>query len=129
MLAVAGLGRWLRCGCCHDEPKSPLKRLVSSGFSKSMSTRLEQVVLAALAFALLVEHLDPGSAAARRGAPTLGRRNSRTADSASKEPESDSGRSNDCGLEERDAEPSDIAHSTFGVSDGSRRSMLIDLEP
>ena len=63
------------------------------------------MVLAALAFALLVEHLDPRSAAARRGAPTLGRRNSRT----SKEPESDSGRSNDGGLEERDAEPSDIA--------------------
>ena len=32
-----------------------------------------------------------------------------TADPASKEPESDSGRSNDGGLEERDAEPSDIA--------------------
>ena len=69
------------------------------------------MVLAALAFALLVEHLDPGSAAARRGAPTLGRRNSRTADSASKEPESDSGRSNDGGLEERDAEPSDMVRA------------------
>ena len=115
MLAVAGLGRWLRCGCCHDEPKSPLKRLVSSGFSKSMSTRLEQVVLAALAFAFLVEQLDPGSAAARRGAPTLGRRNSRTADSASREPDSDSGRSNDGGLEERDAEPSDIARVSSDI--------------
>ena len=75
------------------------------------------MVPSALAFALLVEHLDPGSAAARRGAATLGRRNSRTADSASKEPESDSGRSNDGGLEERDAEPSDIARdsSTFHV--------------
>ena len=70
------------------------------------------MVPSALAFALLVEHLDPGSVGARRGAPTLGRRNSRTADSASKEPESDSGRSNDGGLEERDAEPSDIARDS-----------------
>ena len=81
---------------------------VSLGSSKSTSMKYEVVVPSSCASAFLVEHFDPELVESRREAPTLGRRMSGTADSASKEPESDDERSDDGGLGERDAEPSDI---------------------
>ena len=70
--------------------------------------KYEVVVPSSCASAFLVEHFDPELVESRREAPTLGRRMSGTADSASKEPESDDERSDDGGLGERDAEPSDM---------------------
>jgi len=88
---------------------------VSLGSSKSTSMKYEVVVPSSCASAFLVEHFDPELVESRREAPTLGRRMSGTADSASKEPESDDERSDDGGLGERDAEPSDIERVCLSV--------------
>ena len=63
------------------------------------------------AAALLVEGLDAEPPESSCSAPTLGRKNSRTADSAPKEQEPDDERSDDAGLAEREAEPTDIARA------------------
>ena len=86
---------------------------VSLGSSKSTSMKYEVVVPSSCASAFLVEHFDPELVESRREAPTLGRRMSGTADSESKEPESDYERSDDGGLGERDAEPSDTSNYNY----------------
>ena len=81
---------------------------VSLGSSKSTSMKYEVVVPSSCASAFIVEHFDPEPVESWREAPTLGRRMSGTADSESKEPESDDERSDDGG-------PSDIERVCLSV--------------